>query len=118
MTDESRLLAARLLAASPSAMPLEDALEHIRARRAQLLLAQPQSPPITEDFGPKPMPIVEEPEKFAANFWDKRQLPGPTDEPPKPKPKPKSKRPPGRRPIGDLGPAHDKFRVVDGDNKK
>ena len=101
-------------------MPRADALEHIRARRAQLLLAQPQSPPTPEpDFSvPKPLPIVEEPEKFAATFWDKRKLPGPTDEPPKPKPKPKSKKPPGRRPIGDLGPAHDKFRVVDGDNKK
>jgi hypothetical protein len=76
---------------------------------------RPQLP--DPDFmAPEPMPLVTAPEKFAASFWGKRRLPGPDDEPPKPKPKPK--RPKGRRPIGDLKPEHDRFRVVDGDKQK
>jgi len=113
MTDESRLLAARLLAASPSAMPLDEALEHIRARRAQLL-CQPEVQP-EPDFGPEPMPLITNPEQFAGNFWEKRKLPGPNDEPPKPKPTAKPKKPRlGRRPVGDLPPAADRFTVIDG----
>jgi hypothetical protein len=85
------------------------------ASRLDPLGERPQLP--DPDFmAPEPMPLVTAPEKFAASFWGKRRLPGPDDEPPKPKPKPK--RPKGRRPIGDLKPEHDRFRVVDGDKQK
>jgi hypothetical protein len=82
-------------------------------------LDQPPEPPqLPEpDFSaPEPMPIVDAPEAFAARFWTKRTIPGPDDEPPKPKPRPKKPR--GRRPIGDLKPAHDRFRVIDGGEKR
>jgi hypothetical protein len=59
------------------------------------------------------MPVIDEPEKFAADFWRARKLPAPADEPPTPKPK----KPRGRRPRGELTPHHDRFRVVDGDKQ-
>jgi hypothetical protein len=59
------------------------------------------------------MPIIDQPDKFAADFWRARKLPSPDDEPPKPK----ARKPRGRRPRGELTPDHDRFRVVDGDKQ-
>jgi hypothetical protein len=106
-----------IAARSQYLVPTADVDAAIEARFVALL----NPPPVPEpDFGPEPMPVITNPEQFAGNFWEKRKLPGPQDEPPKPppKPKPKSRRPPGRRPLGDLGPEHDRFRIIDGDVDK
>jgi len=113
--DDPRPLATRLLAASHFAMTIQDALAHIRARRAALLTGPPPAPAGDPDFAAaEPMPVLDEPDKFAAQFWRARKLPGPKDEPPKPK----VARPRGRRPRGELTPDHDRFRVVDGDKSR
>jgi hypothetical protein len=113
--DDTRPLATRLLAASPFAMTIQDALAHIRERRAALLSGPPPAPAGELDFAaPEPMPVLDRPEQFAAEFWRARKLPSPKDEPPKPK----LARPRGRRPRGELTPEHDRFRVVDGDKQE
>jgi hypothetical protein len=95
-------------------VPTAEADAAIAGRMAHLLSAPPAK---AEEFSaPEPMPVVDAPDSFAADFWRGRKVPGPGDEPPKPKPRPKKPR--GRRPVGDLRPEHDKFRVVDGDKEK
>ena len=113
MTDDGRARAARLLARSRYAMPRTDAIRHIEERRQALLApAAAPAPALDADFSaPEPMPVIDQPEKFAAEFWRARKLPGPADEPPTPK------KPRGRRPRGELQPGHDRFRVVDGDKQ-
>jgi len=116
MTDDGRARAARLLARSPFAMRRADALNHIEERRKSLL-AQPLAPaPVHEpDFAAaEPMPVLDQPEQFAAEFWAARKLPGPKDKPPKSK----RARPRGRRPRGELTADHDRFRVIDGDKQR
>jgi hypothetical protein len=116
MTDDGRARAARLLARSRFAMPRADAIAHIEERRKTLIA--PAAPPpaaLEANFAaPEPMPVIDQPEHFAADFWKTRRLPGPADEPPKPKPT----KPRGRRPRGELKPEHDRFRIVDGDKSR
>ncbi len=104
MSEDPRALVARLLAQSPFAMPREDALEHVRARREQLLAHRVATP--EPDFtAPEPMPVadpVHDVSAYARDFWARKKSSRP-------------KKPPGRRPQGELGPEHDRFRVVDGD---
>jgi len=96
---------------SPYLVSVAEADAQIAARLTPLTLPDKPEP----DFSaPEPMPVRDAPEQFAADFWATRRLPGPDDDPPKPKPK----KPRGRRPLGDLGPEHDKFRVVDGDKER
>ena len=115
MIEDTRALAARLIAASPLAMSLEEALKQQRERRAALLASPPAAPSqkAEPDFtAPAPVPptIVEAPEAWAAAFWQKRAPAA--QKPAKPK-KPKS--PPGRRPIGGgLDDRHNKFLVIEG----
>ncbi len=108
-----RALLPRVLQAWRQASPYLTAVAEvdaaIAARRVALLASPVGAAPDFAD--PEPMPVLDRPDKFAADFWRSRKLPKPDDEPPKPKPK----KPRGRRPLGDLKPAHDRFRVVDGD---
>jgi len=62
--------AARLLARTPAAQPLSEALENIRVRRARLLAEQ--ATPVTEPAA-EPVPIIDAPETFGSEFW-KRKL--------------------------------------------
>lgn len=114
MTDDVRRLAASLIAASPLAISIADARAHTHKRRRKLLAPASTaiSPHAEPDFSPVPMPVLDAPESFAKDFWNKRRPPGPDDEPPKPKPK----KPRGRKPVGDLPPGADRFRVIDGDD--
>jgi hypothetical protein len=113
MTDDARARAARLLARSPLAMPRAAAISHMEERRKQLLTPPPPAAPSREpDFAaPEPLPILDQPQQFAVDFWAKRRPSGPDHEPPKPNSKPK--RPKGRRPT-ELGPRHGRFEVFDG----
>ena len=72
MTDDPRALAAQLLAASRYAMPLQEALEHVRVRRGTL--CSPPAAPEPDFSAPEatPLPIIDAPELFAAAFWNKR----------------------------------------------
>jgi len=99
-------------ARSPYLRPAPEVDAAIAARFSNIL--KPPALPEPDFTAPEPMPVRDAPEQFAADFWATRRLPGPDDEPPKPKPK----KPRGRRPIGDLRPEHDKFRVVDGDKER
>ena len=115
MIDDTRALAARLIAASPLAMSLEDALRQKRERGAALLAALPAaaSQKAEPDFtAPAPVPptITEAPEAWDTNFWQKRET-----APPKPAKAKKPGSPPGRRPVGELDNRHNKFRVIEGD---
>jgi hypothetical protein len=115
MTDDGRTRAARLLARTPFAMPRAEALTHIEDRR-RTLLAPPAPPPATADADfttPESMPVIDAPDAFAAEFWRARKVPTADDEPPKPP----TRKPRGRRPVGDLKADHKRFRVVDGDKQ-
>jgi hypothetical protein len=83
------------LARSPYLLPAAE-VDALIAGRTPVPAAEPNADP---DFAaPEPMPIVDEPQKFAADFWAKRRPPGPDDEPPKPPRKPRGR-----------------FTVIDGD---
>jgi hypothetical protein len=85
MTDDVRLLVARLLAASPHAMRVEDALTHIRERRERLLTAPPLPEP---DFSAEPFSFLDSPHDFARDFLAKKR----SDATPKPAARSKSKK--------------------------
>jgi hypothetical protein len=109
MIDDPRALAARLLAASPFAMSLEDALNQKRARQAALLSAPATVQKAESDFtAPEPMPVLDRPDEFASAFLAKRRPPGPDDEPPKPKSKRPRGKPRGRFEVFDGGVDKDK----------
>ena len=85
----------------------------VDAQIAQCLPAlQPRSKPEPDFTAPEPMPIVDAPDTFAREFWKGRKLPSADDELPKPKPR----KPRGRKPVGDLPPEADRFRIFDGRN--
>jgi hypothetical protein len=71
-TDDLRALAARLLAESPYAMPIQEAQALIAERRGRLLARPAASTPNLESDLTKPdppiTPHVLEPEKFAEHF--------------------------------------------------
>jgi hypothetical protein len=92
--------------------PYLHAADKVDAQIAARTLLPPPAPSTEPGFtAPAPLPVVDTPLQFARDFIKERT--DHADAPPKPKPKPK--KPIGRRPIGDLKPAHDRFRVVDGD---
>lgn len=73
MIDDPRALAARLIAASPLSMSLEDALKQKRERRRALLT--PPAKPEPDFSAPQPLPIIDAPHQFASGFWEKRSSP-------------------------------------------
>lgn len=72
---EIHRLALQLLAASPYAMPIEEARTEIRARRSRLLAAEPSS--ADPDFSAaEPMPTadpVHDALGYAAQFWKRKE---------------------------------------------
>ena len=106
MSDDPRVLAAQLLAQSRFALPLSEARAQMDARRKQLL-ASPVAAPVSDpDFAPAPLPIVDDPSGFAAEFWAKRKVPPARKKSP-------TKRP-GRKPVGNLDDRHQRFTVIPG----
>ena len=101
---------AAVMARSPFLLPASEVDAAIAARVHALVPAPKAEPDLTKPE-PSPVPIVDAPEKFAADFWQKRSKP--LGDPP-PRPKPKATKPRGRKPVGDLPPAADRFRVIDG----
>ena len=86
---------------SPFLIPAEEADAAIAARLKALLNP---SVPETDFTAPEPVPLadpVHDAPGYARAFWARKK-----DAP---------KKPPGRRPQGELTPDHDRFRVVDGD---
>jgi hypothetical protein len=64
-------------------------------------------PPAADDHdfsAPEPTPLVNDPDRFAREFWQRAAA----------KDGQSSKQPPGRPPTGDLNGKRDRFRVVDG----
>ncbi len=99
MINDPRSLAARLIAASPLAMSLEDALKQKRERRAELLAA----PPVPEvTIAPEPLPVIDSPADYARDFWQDRQPPE------------KSPRRPPRKKSGSPHERRGPFRLIDG----
>jgi hypothetical protein len=97
--------------ASPYLVPAADVDADIAARLNGI--AAPEKP--MPDFSvPEPMPVLDHPDQFAADFWAKRRLPRLNDQPPKPKPKKARRRLPGTAEM----PGRERFRVVDGDKKE
>ena len=114
MTDDTRAMVARLLAASPTAMSRTDALAHIHERRATLLAKAASQLKAEPDFtAPVPLAVVDDPVKFGQDYWTSRAAP--LSEPPKPKHRP------GRPPrTKSPKPELSRFTVIDGeggDNK-
>ena len=61
------------------------------------------------DFaGPEPLPIVDDPQAFARQFMARRPEAGRRSSEQRDPP------PPGRAPLGDLTPKHERFRVIEG----
>lgn len=107
MTDDLRALAARLLAASPYAMPSEEAEALIKARRSKLLGDATRPAPIPAEPVTTAQPIANDltldPIGFAKNvFWPKRSRP-----PEKAKPNKKREKAPART-------THPKLTIIDG----
>jgi hypothetical protein len=109
MTDDLRALAARLIATSPYAMPLDEAKALTAARHARLRAQRSPPAKVEPDFTPQPLPIVDSPLEFGREFWARKSG---TDKPRKAKPK----KSPGRRPVGGgLDGRHGRFSVIDGE---
>jgi len=67
------------------------------------IAARFNSPPVDipePDFGPEPMPLLDDPVSYAQRYVERQK-----------------KGPPGRAPSGQLDNRHDRFRVVDGKDK-
>ena len=89
MTDQPKQhtdLITEMIARSPAAQPRDKAFASIKARRARLLAQRPvdtrrdHEPDLTR---PEPMPIVDDPDAFAAGFWTRfNSKPPPTPAPP------------------------------------
>jgi hypothetical protein len=74
MTNHKLPSLADLIAATPGAQTREDARASIKARRDKLLNASAPLPPA--DFAAtEPLPLVDEPDTFAKEFWQRRILP-------------------------------------------
>jgi hypothetical protein len=101
--------AKRLLTQSPRAMPLADALKHIRRRREKLLGTSGLPP--DSIVAPEPMPVLDRPDAFAQTFWETRPAPRAKGE--KKKPTAKSSTSKRGRPTKRNSP----FTVIDGDRK-
>jgi hypothetical protein len=114
MIDDPRSLSARLIAASPFAMSIAEVRAQTQERRRSLLAPPPTaiSKKAEPDFSPAPLPIVDSPHEFAAQFFQHRAAT--LTDPPKSKSKTKKPRP-GRKPVGELPPGADRFTVIDGD---
>lgn len=69
-----------LMAGQPGAQSLEVALENIRARRKRLLGDEIATAPTADTIQPEPIPIIDAPDDFAADFWKRQQ-----EKPKKPK---------------------------------
>ena len=107
MSNDLRDLAARLLAASPHAMRMDEAQAQIAERRRTLLAATaPPSEADSEAANFDPQPLILDPAAFAAEFWEKRRRRETKDSS-----KPKR---PGRKPVGNLDARHERFRVISG----
>ena len=61
-----------LIASTPAAQPLSDALENIRVRRKRLL-DMPASPPVDAAITPEAIPVIDNPDAFAQDFWERKQ---------------------------------------------
>ena len=107
MTDDPRVLAARLLSESRYAMPIAEAMALVLARRKELLTPSASEPDLT---APEPiLPIIDAPELFAAEFWDKR-----TATPSRPAPKPRQKTARTRKAPPVPSDKTSPFRVIQG----
>ena len=73
MTDKEKpKTLADLLASQPAAQPLDEALENIRARRRRLLDTLTPEPADAMP-GPESIPVIDNPDEFAAEFWKRQQ---------------------------------------------
>lgn len=61
-----------LIASTPAAQPLSDALENIRVRRKRLL-GVPAAKSADDAHQPEAIPVIENPEKFASDFWERQK---------------------------------------------
>lgn len=90
---------AELISKTPGAQTREEALEHVRLRRQRCTRECTIDTP-EPDFGPEPMPLVDDPVSYAQRYVERQK-----------------KGPPGRAPLGQLDNRHGRFRVVDGKDK-
>jgi hypothetical protein len=94
-----QLVAAR----SPYLRPAAEIDAEIATRLAALTKPEPPEP---EHGAPEPFSIIDDPISFARDFLGRRSR--------KPPDKKSHDQLPGRAPLGDLGPKHDRFRVIEG----
>ncbi len=90
----------KALLSSPYLHPVAEVDALLAARRLS-----PPLPPEPDFTAPEPLPLadpVHDAPGYARAFWARKKNDAP-------------KKPPGRRPKGELTPEHDRFRVVDGD---
>jgi hypothetical protein len=108
MIDDPRSLSAHLIAASPLSMSIAEARAQTQDRRRKLLAApsDASAQKAESDFAPSPLPIVDSPHDFAADFF--RRLAAPLPSPPKPM------RRPGRKPTTRPSKGELDLRIIDG----
>ena len=70
MPDDTLPPLAELIAKTPGAQTREQALAHMRARRARLLAPPPTDSQRDEKISaPEPAPVIKDPDDYAARFW-------------------------------------------------
>ena len=72
MIHDPRILAARLIAASPFAISIADAQAQTKERRRELLATPPLPEP---DITPEPLPVVDAVGDYARDFWKDKESP-------------------------------------------
>lgn len=95
-TGESKASLAELIAQTPGAQTREQLLERIKARQQKRLKKQSSPAPAEEALvTPEPLPIVHQPDKFAADFFArlKEKTKATQKDNPKAKPTPKRSKP-------------------------
>jgi len=69
---ESKASLADLIAQTPGAQTREQLLERIKARQKKRSKKSQQSAPSEEELvTPEPLPIVNQPDQFAAGYWER-----------------------------------------------
>ena len=73
MTDKEKpKTLGELIASTPAAQPLSDALENIRVRRKRLLDTK-TAPTVDSVITPEAIPVIDNPDAFAKDFWERKQ---------------------------------------------
>jgi hypothetical protein len=72
VTSHNKVSLSELIAKTPGAQTREQLLERIKAREGKRTKTSPRSAPSEDQLStPEPLPIIDKPANFAADFWER-----------------------------------------------